>query len=473
MASTPAATRQLTPTKPLSAERAQETLEALIKARGIPGAGFAASQDGELIVNVAAGVANVDTGLAATDATIWQPGSIGKTYTAVLVMQLVDEGRLDLDQPVVSYLPDVRFADEHATRTITVRQLLCHTGGIDGDRIDETGALFGRGDDAVTRYVDSLADLAQIVEPGRLWSYCNAGYVVLGRIVEVLRGMTFERALREHLLQPAGLNNTFSFAEEVIQRNAAAGHMPGPDGMMISPIWMPGRSLGPAGTAVLATMADLLAFADILLRRGLARDGTRILSETSVSAMETPHAECPERELLGGHWGLGLLIKLGPPAVYGHDGNTFGQTAALRYVPEHNLAFGLITNRLQANKAFAELSSALVDAWAGTVTERQRTPVAGFALRSPERFLGTFENIAAAIKVHEHDGELAVTFDVKRDANAGLDNRPRVIQPLDDATFVVHLDEVDDDLQLAFLEPDAGGKPTYLHFGARIYKRTA
>ncbi|TMC47778.1 MAG: beta-lactamase family protein [Chloroflexi bacterium] len=468
MATMPLGTRQLTP------ERAHEALENLIRERDIPGAGFAACRDGEIVANVAAGVVNLNTGLPATDETVWQPGSIGKTYTAVLVMQLVDEGLLDLDRPVVTYLPNLRFADVPATKTVTPRQLLCHTGGIDGDRIDETGALFGRGDDAVARYIDSLVDLPQIVEPGRLWSYCNAGYVVLGRLIEVLRGKSYEDVLKEKLFGPAGLANTFCFAEEVIQRNVSAGHMLGPDRKMtLAPIWMPGRALGPAGTAVLATMADLLSFAEIFLRRGVARTGERILSEASVAEMEKPHAECPERELLGGHWGLGLLIKLGPPAVYGHDGNTFGETAALRFVPEANLAFALITNREQANKSFGELSNAVVDEWAGIVTSRQRSPVEGLQARNPDRLVGTYANVAARITVHAHDERLTMAVKMERETEQVLDNRPRELRPLDDSTFVVHLDEVDDDLQVAFIEPDASGRPSYIHFGARLYRRMA
>lgn len=467
MTSTPVATTQLTEA------RAQEALEALIEERDIPGAGFAASRDGEIVVDVAAGLANIGTGLRATKNTLWQPGSIGKTYTAVLVMQLVDEGLLDLDRPVVTYLPDLRFADEHATRTVTPRQLLTHTSGIDGDRIDETGALFGRGDDAVRRYVDSLVDLPQIVEPGKVWSYCNAGYVALGRLVEVLRGTSFEQALKERILRPAELANTFCFAEEAIQHNVSAGHMPGPDGRMtLSPIWMPGRALGPAGTAIVATMADLLGFAEILLRRGVARNGTRIISEAAVDEMEKPYVECPERELLGGHWGLGLLIKLDPaPAVYGHDGNTFGQTASLRFVPDRGVAFALITNREQANKAFGVLSNRIVDDWAGIVTSPQRTPVEGLRVSNPERLAGTYANVAAEIRVAVEGEQVTISFHVLRETGAGIDSRPRELRPIDEATFVVHLDEVDDDLQVAFVEPDSEGRPRYVHFGGRLYRR--
>lgn len=467
MASAPVAGTELT------SERAQQALEQLIAEHNIPGAGFAAARDGQIVATAAAGMANLDTGMCVDDTTVWQPGSIGKTYNAVLVMQLVDEGLLDLDAPVLQYIPDLRFADDVATRTITARQLLNHTGGIDGDRLDESGALFGRGDDAVQRYVASLSDLPQMLPPGRLWSYCNAGYIVLGRLVEVLRGMPYERVLAEKLLQPAGLDDTFCFPEQVITRNVAAGHIPMPDGgMSVSPIWAMGRANGPAGVVPYATMRDLLGFADILLRRGVAANGTRILSEAAVDEMLRPHVECPERELLGGHWGLGVMMRVDPaPAIYGHDGNTFGQTAALRFIPERNIAFALITNRHQANAVFAVLSNAIVDEWAGIVTPRQRRPVEGLTVENPQRLAATYGNVAAHIDITVADGVPTMTLGARRQTAEQVDPRPSVLRPLDRDTFVAHLDIIDEDLQVAFIEPDAEGRPGYLHFGGRLYKR--
>ena len=123
-----------------------------------------------------------------TDA-LFLPGSIGKVYTATLVMMLADEGKLDLDTPIRHYLPDFEVHDAHARDTVTVRHLLTHTSGFDGDLFIDTG----RGDDALARYVAGCADLPQIVDPGRIWSYSNSGYAILGRLVEVLSGVTFER----------------------------------------------------------------------------------------------------------------------------------------------------------------------------------------------------------------------------------------------------------------------------------------
>ena len=101
------------------------------------------------------GTANLNTGLPVVRETLFQAGSIGKSYTATAIMQLVDDGRVDLDAPLREYLPDLEFADPTVSKTLTARQVLTHTAGIDGDRLDEDFAC-GRGDDCVERYVAGL-----------------------------------------------------------------------------------------------------------------------------------------------------------------------------------------------------------------------------------------------------------------------------------------------------------------------------
>jgi CubicO group peptidase (beta-lactamase class C family) len=457
-------------TASLTSEAAQRALEGLLERRGIPGAGFIAVSDGRIVAEAAAGVANLDTGVPVTVDTIWQPGSIGKTYTAVLVMQLVDEGLIELDKPVAEHLQDLRLGDPETARSVTPRQLLTHTSGIDGDRLDESGAMFGRGDDAVQRYVTSLHDLGQITEPGTLWSYCNAGYVILGRLVEVVRGKPFEQVLREHLLQPAGMEHTFYFAEDVVQRNVAAGHLPGgPDGgLIVAPIWALGRANGPAGAIPYTTMRDLAGLAEIFLRRGVAANGTRILSETAVSEMLTPQVECPERDLLGDHWGLGVLIRdAEAPAVFGHDGNTIGLTAALRFVPERNLAYGVMCNREGANLAFNELFREIVDPWSGARTPELRRVDESVVVPHPEALLGVYRNVAGELTVSDENGRLTLRMRALRETAQDIPDDPIELRPVDGATFLGHVAMLGESVPLTFLERDASGTPRYIHFGAR------
>ncbi len=160
-----------------------ERLAALAREFRVPGASLAVMA-GDDVFATACGVLNVRTGVEATPDSVFQMGSITKVWTTTLVMQLVDEGRLDLDARVAELLPEFGLADAEAARAITLRQLLTHTSGIDGDQFADTG----RGDDAIERFVAYLHGVGCVHAPGARFSYCNAGFVVAGRLVEVLRG---------------------------------------------------------------------------------------------------------------------------------------------------------------------------------------------------------------------------------------------------------------------------------------------
>src|SRR6186997_1387844 len=125
-------------------------LAALLERHHVPGAAVGVLHRGE-VTTAAAGVVNLDTGVEATPDTVFQIGSQGKMWTATVLMQLVDEGRVDLDVPVRTYLPAFAVADQHVSENVTLRHLLSHTSGIDGDNF----ADFGRGDDCLERYVES------------------------------------------------------------------------------------------------------------------------------------------------------------------------------------------------------------------------------------------------------------------------------------------------------------------------------
>src|SRR5439155_11105541 len=109
----------------------------------------------------------------------------------------VDEGKVELGRPVRAYLPELRLADERAAESVTVRQLLSHTGGLDDNQRDT-----GRGDDCLEKFVASCATLGQVAPPGAVLSYSNPGFRIAGRLVERLTGGTWNAALAERLLEP-------------------------------------------------------------------------------------------------------------------------------------------------------------------------------------------------------------------------------------------------------------------------------
>src|SRR5215471_19972134 len=157
-----------------------DQLPALIEKYDVPGAAVAVLAGGE-VVDHAAGLLHKGTGVEATPDSVFQIGSVTKLWTSTLVMQLVDEGKVDLDAPIRTYLPEFRIADEDEAALITTRMLLSHTAGFEGDIFTDTGV----GDDCVEKYLAVLHDVPQLFPAGEQFSYNNAGFCVLGRLVEV------------------------------------------------------------------------------------------------------------------------------------------------------------------------------------------------------------------------------------------------------------------------------------------------
>ncbi|MCT9087758.1 beta-lactamase family protein [Streptomyces sp. ASQP_92] len=341
----------------------QARLDRLRRTHHVPGATLAVLTHGT-IHELASGVLHTGTGVEATTDSVFQLGSLAKTYTATLIMRLADAGRLDLDAPVRTVLPDFTVADEEAARTITPRQLLSHTSGLTCDFTFDSG----RGDDCLERYVDAAAGVALDCPPGSACSYSSLGYNVLGRIVEVLTGTTWDQALKDLLLTPLGLTHTMTLPEEALAFRTAMGHLgeyghaPEP-----APAWdlMP-RSAGPYGR-VLATAGDVARFARLHLADGTAPDGARLLSTDSVRAMRTREVDSPDKWTVHADgWGLGwTLYDWNGVRGFGHDGASIGQYGFLRVVPSAGVALALLTNGGDARRLYEELFTDLLADLAG------------------------------------------------------------------------------------------------------------
>lgn len=324
----------------------QRRLTALAKAHKVPGAqlGIMRLAEGREpeIVTAAVGTLNknIATGAPVTKDSVFQIGSISKVWTASVIMRLVDEGKLSLETKVKDVLPELRLIDDELTDSVTIWHLLTHTSGIDGDIFTDTG----RGDDAVEKYV-ALLDTAGKNHPlGATWSYCNSGFSLLGRVIEVVSGKTWDAAMSELLYQPLGLTHTITLPEDAILHAAAVGHVEAGDEQVVTPAYLLPRSVGPAGL-ITSRVEDVLAFARLHLRGGVADDGTRVLAERTALDMQAFHAEVPDKHVLGDSWGLGWIrFDWNGERLYGHDGNTLGQAAFLRIHPGSGIAVTLLTN---------------------------------------------------------------------------------------------------------------------------------
>ena len=283
------------------------------------------------------GVTSVDNPLPVNADTLFQIGSITKTVTATAVMRLVESGVLDLDQPIRTYLPELVLSDVHAMAMVTLRHLLTHTAGWEGDDFSDPGA----GDDALARYVAGMAELPQLTRLGQTWSYCNSGFSLAGRVIEVVTAKSYESAIHELVLDPLGMQQALFWPADVMTHRFVVGHYVGAKDTVVARPWPIPRAANPAG-GITTSINDLLRYAGFQLGDGLAPDGARLLSREHMRVMQTPQVRAGGMaESVGLAW---LLRTLDGVRVVEHGGGTNGQTSTLELIPERNFAVIVLTN---------------------------------------------------------------------------------------------------------------------------------
>jgi dipeptidyl aminopeptidase/acylaminoacyl peptidase/CubicO group peptidase (beta-lactamase class C family) len=446
----------------------QRRLAVLAERHHVPGATLGILRtrtDGEEeLAEAAYGVLNKDTGVETTNDSVFQIGSISKVWTATVVMQLVDEGLLDLDAPVAEVLPELRLSDPDVAKRVTMRHLLTHTSGIDGDVFTDTG----RGDDCLEKYVALLADVAQNHPLDATWSYCNAGFSLVGRVIEKLTGGTWDEAMRQRLFVPLGLERTVTLPEEALLHRAAVGHVTvGGAEPVRAPVWGLARSAGPAGL-ISATAADVLAFARMHLAGGVAADGTRILSESSATAMTEHQVELPDKHILGDSWGLGWF-RLGWDGrrLFGHDGNTLGQAAYLRLFADEGLAVTLLTNGGNTHGLFEDLYREIFAELADIAIPPPLGPPATPVAVDVRPHVGTYERASVRMEVRDGDDgpRLRTTITGPLAELMAETTEDYAMVPIEENLYVVHEAEARAWIPVTFYTLPTGER--YLHFGAR------
>jgi len=323
-----------------------EFAEAARSRQGVPGVSLGLSLRGVRRLK-GFGAVSVENPLPVTPAAFFQAGSITKPFVGALAMKLVAKGRLSLREPLsVRILPELRLRDERAKETVNLWHLLTHTAGWEGNYFDDRE----RGDQALARYVEGMAKLPQFAPPGKLWTYNNSGYNLIGRLIEVASGLPFEEAMERLLFRPLGIREAFFFPEDVMARRFAVGHDKSPSGPKVAHPWALGRSLHPAG-GLITTARALLRFAEAHLPGGeLAAGPFRMLAEGQ------SQGGC-------GIKAVGLCWRLaqvgGEKAVY-HGGGTNGQASLLFFLPRKRFVLSVLTNMGSGrNLAFELLEKAL------------------------------------------------------------------------------------------------------------------
>ena len=449
----------------------QERLDVIAKETGVVGAVLGIlrlDDDGnDELVRCTTGLLNVNTGREVTIDSLFQIGSITKTWTATVVMQLVEEGKIGLDQPVKELLPGFKLSTQEMTDTITVRQLLNHTCGLDGDVFVETG----RGDDCLEKFMTVLEDAVQIFPVGATWSYCNTGFSILGRILEVVEGKVWDVIMKERLFTPMNLTHTVTLPEEALLFDTAVGHIVGLPEPVVTPAWTLMRNAGPAGL-ICASIADLLAFGRLHICNGATPDGTQVLKPETALELRAYSSDVPEKYLLGDSWGLGIeRYKWSGKEIFGHDGNTLGQAGFLRFYPEGKLAVALLTNDSSAHNLYHRLFGEIFDELCGiTIQPMLDIPEDPPTLDITD-WVGTYERASVCIEIIDED-EGPLFRATQKGELAELEQTPvqeyRMI-PVHEGLYGVFVPDMGVNVPVWFYQISTGER--YIHFGARATRK--
>ncbi|GGV10365.1 serine hydrolase domain-containing protein [Streptomyces spectabilis] len=321
----------------MSQQELAEAVEARATEFGVPGMSVGILVDGQEIF-ASHGVTSLADPTPVDEKTLFHLASVSKTFTATALMRLVAEGKVDLDAPVRRYVPELRLADEEAVERITVLNLLNHTAGLDWNLIDD-----GRGDRSLAGLVAKLHELPLIAPPGTRASYSQAGYNLVGRIIEKVTDLPFEQAVASLVLEPVGLSDTVYGLAEVMVRKFAVGYNRGDDGALEPArpwgAFKEGARADNPGGGLASSASDLLRWARFLLG-----DGKGVLPAEALHRMRERTVELRSSSLGDGFGICWFLHDLDGVQGIGHGGSGTGQFAELLIVPERNFAVVALSN---------------------------------------------------------------------------------------------------------------------------------
>ncbi|HEX7315213.1 MAG TPA: serine hydrolase [Pyrinomonadaceae bacterium] len=277
----PRGARRGAATKVGALARLDEYIERHMREVGAPGMTLALAERGGAVRVSTYGLADTKAGARVRPETLFEIGSISKSFAAVALLQMLDEGRVDLHRPVVEYLPWLKLEQRHGA--VTAHHLLSHTSGLPGASLLPESLAVG---------------LETFFKPGEKWVYSNIGYLLLGLLIETLDRRPLADALAARILKPLGMNSSSPLISNALRPRMAVGYAPEledrpfpPRGRLAEAAWI---EVDTAAGGVAATAPDMVAYMRMLLNRGAAGE-RRIISEKSFELLTKPVVKAPFR----------------------------------------------------------------------------------------------------------------------------------------------------------------------------------
>ena len=353
-------------------EQILSAFAALTRKHQVPGAQLAIYHDGFTVAHEV-GELEIGTGIGVTRDAVFSIGSITKVFTATVAMILVADGDVDLDAPIRDCVPEI--GDLGAR--ISLRQLLSHTSGL-----AESSGMEEEYSSSLRHYlVENVCGTDLMHPPGASFSYSNPGYIVVGRLIEAVTGMSWAEAVESILLRPLGIEPAFVNlpGTKPPQRQVATGHSVNAAVGRIRPVRQEPVPVFAPAAALAASAVNLVKFG--LIHVGPGKPDVLPASYAAGMRRAVPHAD-PFGLAHG--WGLGLAVYCQEPAEWiGHDGNANGASCYVRINPAGRWVVALTTNSNTGAGLWQELQAEL--ARAGVPVDLPRIPARGAPRDAPER----------------------------------------------------------------------------------------
>lgn len=339
--------------------------------------------------------------LVADGNTSYRIGSVSKLFTDIAVMQYVEQGMLDLDAPVRTYLPDFMPNNPYNT-PITLRMLMSHSSGL--VREPPVGNYFDPVPPSLADTVKSLNETTLVYAPGSKAQYSNAGIAVVGRVLEKVAGAPFAIALQKKLLEPLGMNHSAFKPDEHVLNTLPEAYMKSfQGGRTVAPTFELG--IAPAGS-MYSTMNDLALFMDGLLKKGQGVNG-RFLKEDTLNQMWT--AQTAIKSSRNRSFGIGFALgELDGKKTVSHGGAIYGFATQLKVIPGHNIGVAIATNLDMANGVVNRIAD---HALRMLMAQKADKPFPDYAVTTPipeeqgQKLIGLYKNDTETIQISRRFGD--------------------------------------------------------------------
>lgn len=328
---------------PASVAKIESIIVDAMQENRIPGCAVGIVKDGRLVYEKGFGVANLDSGQPVTPQSLFHLASIGKTVVGTALVQLAEQGKIDLDATVSTYLPYFQLADERYTE-ITIRQMLSHTSGMpDEDDYEWDNPVYDDG--AAERYVRSLTDITLLAPPGEQFSYSSMAFDVLGDVIAKASGQSFEEYVQEHIFMPLGMEHTTFLMPETDLLTSP--HVLDDSGNVVVSKTFPYNRMHAPSSTLKSNVGDMARYAIAHMNHG-ELDGARILDPSSYDEMWAEQAvtgwESSDGPMLA-HYGLGWFIgDLDGHTIYHHLGADDGFNANFAVAPDDSVTVIVMIN---------------------------------------------------------------------------------------------------------------------------------